>query len=123
MRDYLLGLVRNAYPCSCDEAYKSRGLTAPDCFHCVPLAEAAALLEDALVGETAWLIEYTNADGNCIGFYAPALPGGSDHANAALRLARKEDAEALRLTLLDGHLMRSAEHVFSVFGEPKLYEP
>lgn len=44
----LVELVKNAYPCSCNEAYKSRGLVAPDCFHCVPLAEAAALLEHAL---------------------------------------------------------------------------
>ena len=33
--------AEGAYPCSCDVAYTGRGLTAPDCFRCVPLAEAA----------------------------------------------------------------------------------
>ena len=113
MMDYLIRLVRDAYPCSCDEAYKVRGLTSPDCFHCVPLAEAAAQLEDALAGDTSWLVEYLNAEGNCIGFYAPEIPAGTDNPQAALRLSRREDAEAVRRSLPDGHLMRSAEHVFT----------
>ena len=33
--------AESAYPCSCDEAYTTRRLTAPDCFRCVPLDEAA----------------------------------------------------------------------------------
>lgn len=113
MRDYLLGLVRNAYPCSCDEAYKSRGLTAPDCFHCVPLTKAVALLDEALAGETAWLIEYVSSGGNCIGYYAPAFDAGTDDPWQALRLCRRLDAEAVRGGLSDGHLMRSVQHVFS----------
>lgn len=112
MREYLIGIVQNAYPCSCAESYTSRGLVAPDCFHCVPLAEAAARLADALAGETAWLLEYVNADANCIGYYSPVHAAGTDDPGQALRLSRRDDAEAVRGGLPDGHLLRSAEHVF-----------
>jgi nucleotidyltransferase/DNA polymerase involved in DNA repair len=40
-REACAKIAESAYPCSCDEAYTTRKLTAPDCFHCVPLAEAA----------------------------------------------------------------------------------
>lgn len=39
-------VARNACSCSCDEAYTSRGMVAPDCFKHQACDEAAAQIED-----------------------------------------------------------------------------
>jgi len=44
-------IVENAYPCSCDKAYTDRKLTAPDCFKCNALDEAACQIRDEFGGK------------------------------------------------------------------------
>lgn len=42
MQERAASTAEESYPCSCDEAYTSRKLVAPDCFKHNPLDDAAA---------------------------------------------------------------------------------
>ena len=48
-------IIKNHYPCTCDEMYKSRGLTDPDCMLCEYGEEIALIAEEYVEQQTEQL--------------------------------------------------------------------
>lgn len=46
--------VKNLIECNCDEAYKSRGLSAPDCPQCNYAEDVIELIKQIAVGFLMW---------------------------------------------------------------------
>lgn len=77
------------------------------------LAAAPELIEAAERAErqTAWMIERSASDNDVAKYWNPG-PGWMIDPNKGLRLCRREDAEAYRLSMRFGHMSTVSEHVF-----------
>ena len=71
-------------PCSCHEAYKSRGLTAPDCVFC----DCAEGIADALAQARVDALEEAAKECESQSYPEPKMDGRTEYGNpAALRCA------------------------------------